>query len=514
MAPPRRAPAVYPFLPTDLRLDAMNPQLSYMIAQERIADLTRISAGRGVANEVHAGGQPNPSRPRNSRPWGDARSVELAFADGVADGRGRWRCWMAAAAILVGAGWGSNQFTPMLLVYRHALGLGAGSLEAMFGIYAVGLIPGLFLAGPFSDARGRRLPVLGAATASLVGSLLLIAGAGFPALLYVGRFVVGLGSGAAFSAGTAWLRELSLLQPGNADSAQAARRAAVAMTTGFALGPLVSGLLAQWGPASRVLPYLPHVAFMVATLFASARLAPETITRRTRLSLSAGLPAGQARRRFRRSVAVIAPWVFAAPAVAFAFLPAAIGADRLTGGVAVTGAVTALTALAGVLIQPAARALDALQWRWSSGMIGLLICAAGLVLGADAIQVGSLWLLAPCAAVLGCAYGLCLVSGLIEVGRLARPEAVGSLTAVYYALAYLGLTAPYLLTLAAPLAGPGTLLLIAAAVALASAAAVAGASRPSADTAFGDSPPDAPCDSSGALERDRTGIHRPEQQRA
>ena len=150
---------------------------------------------------------------------------------------------------------------------------------------------------------------------------------------------------------------------------------------------------------------------------------------------------------------MIAPWVFAAPAVAFAFLPAAVGADRLTGGVAVTGAVTALTALAGVLIQPAARALDALRWRWSVGVVGLLVCAAGLVLGAYAVQAGSLWLLAPCAAVLGCAYGLCLVSGLIEVGRLARPEAVGSLTSVYYALAYLGLTTPYLLTLASPLAG-------------------------------------------------------------
>ena len=329
--------------------------------------------------------QPHPSQPQTER-LREMGAIRVGSASGqrsaAAGGR---QCWMAVAAVLVGAGWGSNQFTPMLLVYRHALGLGAGSLEAMFGVYALGLIPGLFLAGPLSDARGRRLPVLGAATASLVGSLLLIAGARSPALLYVGRFVVGLGSGAAFSAGTAWLRELSLLAPGNADSARAARRAAVAMTTGFAVGPLVSGLLAQWGPATRVLPYLPHVAFMVATLFAAARLAPETITRRRRLSLGAGLPAGQPRRRFWRSVAVIAPWVFAAPAVAFAFLPAAIGADRLTGGVAVTGAVTALTALAGVLIQPAARALDALRWRWSVGMIGLLVCAAGLVLSAYAV---------------------------------------------------------------------------------------------------------------------------------
>ncbi len=145
----------------------------------------------------------------------------------------------------------------------------------------------------------------------------------------------------------------------------------------------------------------------------------------------------------------------------------------------------------------------------------MLICAAGLVLGAYAIQVGSLWLLASCAAVLGCAYGLCLVSGLIEVGRLARPEAVGSLTAVYYALAYLGLTTPYLLTLAAPLAGPATLLLIAAAVALDQRCC-----RCQRQPATGRYARSATvllklrAYSSGALGRDRTGIPRPEQRRA
>jgi hypothetical protein len=130
-------------------------------------------------------------------------------------------------------------------------------------------------------------------------------------------------------------------------------------------------------------------------------------------------------------------------------------------------------------------------------MTGLLICAAGLVLSAYAVNVNSLWLLAPCAAVLGCAYGFCLVSGLIEVGRLARPDAAGPLTAVYYGLAYLGLTTPYLLTLAASLAGLGTLLLIAAAMALTSAAVVASAGRPTADAAFGGRDPEAPRVQSG-----------------
>ena len=224
----------------------MNTQPTHMIARRRI-DLPRVSARPGMAREVRAG-QPNPSRSENE-PLREASAIPVdpASGEGTAAARGPWQCWMAVAAVLVGAGWGSNQFTPMLLVYRHALGLGAGSLEAMFAVYALGLISGLFLAGPLSDARGRRLPVLGAAATSFVGSLLLIAGSRSPALLYVARFVVGLGSGAAFSAATAWLRELSLLPPRNADSTRAARRAAGAMTTGFAVGPLVSGCLRSGG---------------------------------------------------------------------------------------------------------------------------------------------------------------------------------------------------------------------------------------------------------------------------
>src|SRR5436190_14565092 len=75
--------------------------------------------------------------------------------------------WLPVAAALMGAGWGSNQFTPMLLVYRQALGLGTATLEAMFGFYALGLIPGLLLAAARSDARGRRNSTLLAIAAAL-----------------------------------------------------------------------------------------------------------------------------------------------------------------------------------------------------------------------------------------------------------------------------------------------------------------------------------------------------------
>jgi len=57
-------------------------------------------------------------------------------------------------------GWGANQFSPMLIVYRHALGLGPGAIAGLFTVYGVALIPGLLIGGPASDRFGRRAVVL------------------------------------------------------------------------------------------------------------------------------------------------------------------------------------------------------------------------------------------------------------------------------------------------------------------------------------------------------------------
>src|SRR6185312_8617581 len=98
--------------------------------------------------------------------------------------------WLPAAAGLLGAAWGANQFSPLLLVYHQELGL----------------ITGLLIGGPLSDVRGRRSVVVPAAWLSLVASLVLASAGHTLAVLFAGRLLAGVGSGAMFSAGTAWLR--------------------------------------------------------------------------------------------------------------------------------------------------------------------------------------------------------------------------------------------------------------------------------------------------------------------
>src|SRR5215468_11135060 len=375
--------------------------------------------------------------------------------------------WLPAAAALLGTGWGSQQFTPMLLVYHQTLGLTTGTLEALFGVYALGQIPGLLLGGPLSDVWGRRAVVVPAAALCLAASVLLAAAGHVVALLFAGRLFVGVSTGATFGAGTAWLREASRPPWDTASDPAIARRAVIAMTTGFAIGPLAAGLLAQWAPWPAVTPYLPHIALM-AVVLVLLRRAPETVPAGPRRALRLVSP-GLASRRFRTVVAPLAPWVFAAPAVAFALLPSITGAGHAANGIALSAAVTAL---AGVLIQPLARRLDAPGRGNRAATAGLLVLAGALALSAVTAQDRQVWLLVPCAIVFGSAYGLCLVAGLIEVQRIAGPHALGSLTAAFYMLAYLGFAVPSLLVLGAHLASYAILLALTAALALGTAALV------------------------------------------
>ena len=137
-------------------------------------------------------------------------------------------------------------------------------------------------------------------------------------------------------------------------------------------------------------------------------------------------------------------------------------------GRSTVAAVTALTAFSGVLVQPVGRRLGE-----RAGVTGLLVAAAGFVLAAVTAGSHIVWLLVPCAVVLGSAYGLCLVAGLVEVQRMAGGRDLARLTAVFYAFTYLGFAAPYLLALGAHLAGYDLLLGATAALAIGTAALVA-----------------------------------------
>jgi predicted MFS family arabinose efflux permease len=360
--------------------------------------------------------------------------------------------WLPVAFAVGAVAWGANQFAPLLLVYRDELGLSAATSQATFGLYALGLVPGLLLGGPVSDVRGRRPVLLAALAASILASGLLLVGGRGVGWLFVGRLVAGVASGAAFSAGAAWIKERS--------DRDGPRRATVAMTAGFAAGPLVAGLLAQWAPARTVVPYLPHLALALAA--AVAVLASPGST---------AAPGGARRSggawrepRFRRVIAPLAPWVFGAAAIPLAYLPGLVG-DRLGGSVLLFGAVIAmLTALAGIAAQPlAARLTGAGPRQLLGGSLGIVV--AGMVIAAVAAATTQPAVVLVAALVLGAGYGCCQVCGLGEVQRLAPRDRLAGITAAYQCLSYLGFALPFLLAAVSGSVSPAAGLLVLAGLA-------------------------------------------------
>jgi predicted MFS family arabinose efflux permease len=373
------------------------------------------------------------------------------------------RAWYGAGLAVGTVGWGAQQFAPLLLLYQADLHLATSTIQGTFAMYVVGLIPGLLLGGPTSDRFGRRRVMGPTLVASAAATVLLILGGSGVGWLLAGRLLAGVASGAAFSSGAAWIKELSEGHRGGVNPGP--RRATVAMTLGFGLGPLVAGVLAQWAPAPTVVPYLPHLVLVAVALplalstRETKRPSPEvTLRRRLRIPEARG-------RRFLTVVVPLAPWVFGSASIALAYLPGLVERSLAGNALLFSAIVTLLTAAAGILVQPLAR--RAYQPHTSRLLAtALTIVVAGVLVAAGAAATATPALVIVAALVLGAGYGCCQVGGLVEVQRLAPPDRLAGLTAVYQAVSYLGFAAPFPLAAAAGFVPPAELLCVVAGLAV------------------------------------------------
>ncbi|HEX3778126.1 MAG TPA: MFS transporter [Pseudonocardiaceae bacterium] len=383
------------------------------------------------------------------------------------------KAWSRGALVLFGIGWGANQFSSLLGSYRDQLHLSDAAVQGFFAVYAVGLVPGLLLGGPAADSLGRRRLVLPAAFCSALASVFLLLGTESVYWLLIGRFLAGAATGVVLAAGTAWVKELS--HPPydlTAHPTSGARRAGLAISAGFGAGPLAAAIIAQWAPHPLELAYLPHLLIMAVAIPLAWRVdePPRPAERFGSRFGAIRVPA------FLWVVAPAAPWVFVAPTVAFAVLPGELGASLGRFATVYAGIAAGVTLGAGLLVQPLARRMSARHVR-SVVFAGLAAVVVGLGIAALTVRTANPVLALVAAVVLGGGYGLCLVFGLTEVSRIAGAGQLAGLTAVFYALTYVGFTTPYLLALLHGLASLPVLLLALAGLAALTLVGVASTDR-------------------------------------
>lgn len=274
--------------------------------------------------------------------------------------------FVGVLAVLLATGWTANHFAALMPVLTDSRHLSTATVDAMFGIYAVGLLPGLLIGGRVSDALGRQTVAWSGSTIALVGTVVMLLSQ-HPDALLAGRLIVGAGVGLAVSACTEWASDLK-------GPAGAATAGAVP-TPGFAVGPFVAGAIASAGP-----PCVPVSFGIAAALLAGATVITVLAARHTRLTASTkarkadgSSSAQQSSARALSWAMPLAPWVFASATLGFITIPSRLH----TGLAAALAAGTAALVVNGFsgLIQVVARARD---WGPQSGTVAALAGGAGL----------------------------------------------------------------------------------------------------------------------------------------
>lgn len=318
-----------------------------------------------------------------------------------------------------------NLQAPLYDAYAVESGVGATAVTVAFAAYVGGLMPTLLLLGGLSDRIGRRIPI----------ALALLLGAGATALLVqapswtslvIARLMLGVGTGLATTAGTAYMTEIL--------GEERARNAALIVTSatslGFGGGALATGIsLGLQGPT--LLPASYIVLFIAAPLLAMIAFCLPRVDHPKRVSI------------LRLPVFPKDTWMFgAAMALAWsttgmtiAVVPLELAANGLGGW---TGLVIFLAIFVGFLCQPIAQRMtndQSLALGFVLIPLGFLVLLAGVRL-----HLLTLVLIGTCITS-AASYGFSYLASLAEVS-LRAPMDRARATAGLFVYAYFGFSLP------------------------------------------------------------------------
>ncbi|WP_428513008.1 MFS transporter [Roseovarius sp.] len=318
-----------------------------------------------------------------------------------------------------------NLQAPLYEVYAAQSDVGATAVTVAFASYVGGLLPTLLLLGGLSDRIGRRVPIALALILGTVATALLVQVPSWASLV-VARVLLGIGTGLATTAGTAYMTEIL--------GASRARNAALVVTSatslGFGGGALATGIsLGVQGPT--LLPASYIVLFVAAPVLAVIALGLPRVDKPRPVSL------------LRLPVFPSGTWVFgAAMALAWsttgmtiAVIPLELAANDLGGW---TGLVIFLAIFMGFLCQPMARRLTndrALALGFVLIPLGFLVLLVGVWL-----KVLTFVLVGTCITS-AASYGFTYLAALAEVS-LRAPDDRARATAGLFVYAYFGFSLP------------------------------------------------------------------------
>jgi predicted MFS family arabinose efflux permease len=334
------------------------------------------------------------------------------------------------ASIIIGFLAGSSAPTPLYAVYAARWNFSPITTTVVFGVYALAVLTALLIVGRLSDHVGRR-PVLLAALAVQVATMIVfITADGVPQLL-VARIVQGLSTGAAAGAIGAGMLDLNKVRGTIAN--------AVAPITGTASGALGSGLLV------RYLPQPTHLVYLVLLGVFVLQAAGVLLMRETASPAPGAL--ASLRPQFSVPGPVRRPLMFAVPALvavwSLAGLYGALGPSLVTlvsgsGSVVLGGLSLFVLAASGAVAVLVLQRQSARQLTLTGG-VALL---AGVALTLLAVGTRSTAWFFVGTAIAGVGFGGGFQGAIRSVVPLAAPHQRAGVLSVVYVVSYLAMGLP------------------------------------------------------------------------
>lgn len=321
--------------------------------------------------------------------------------------------------------------TPLYATYEKAWHLGPFTITSLFATYAVAALAAILVAGPLTDARGRKPALVGSGVGMLAGLVLFMA-AHQTWELFLARAIHGASVGTAIVAGAAAMLDL---RPTHGD--RTGRLTGILFASGMGLGILLSALLADHAPDVLVTPYAVIGVLMVGMTLALTRIREthhvgEARVRMVRPHVPAGI-----RGDFRFAVlSAGTSWVVVG--MYLSLFPGLAARETGLHGRTFGAAVVAVLMVAGA----AAQAVLGRRSPRPLGISGDALMALGVLLSVPALASGQATLIVASAAVLGVGFGLAFSGALRHLGSVLPANARGGVMSAFYISCYSAMAVP------------------------------------------------------------------------
>lgn len=328
---------------------------------------------------------------------------------------------------------GTTLPTPLYVLYRARFHFSELMVTVIFATYAAGVIAALLLFGRLSDDIGRRRALLPGVVLSALSAIAFLLAQGL-AVLLVGRLLSGLSAGIFTGTATAALLDLA---PREAKG-RATLVATMVNIGGLGLGPLLSGLLVQWGPWPLRLTFWVDLA-LVTLASAAVLVVPEPPARERRLRVVPQALHVPSEMRGVFVAAALAGFAgFAVLGMFTAVSPAFLAEllherSHILLGAVVCAVFTASTAGQVALARVPGHAALAL------GCAGLVV---GALIIAASLATSSIVLLIVGGLVAGVGQGLSFRAGLTEVNAQAPEDQRAAVASSFFVIAYVAIAIP------------------------------------------------------------------------